>query len=127
MTLLGLLIFVIGCGGVKSNQNVFGGNQFKLPEQEVQLNSFFSVQYFVSKCGLLVGQITIPILRNDVKCFKMDNCFPLAFGLPAVFMLLSLFLFVAGKRFYVQVPPAGNTFIKVCGYLMVRIILISLF
>jgi solute carrier family 15 (oligopeptide transporter), member 1 len=107
---------------MKSNQSVFGGNQFKLPEQESQLNSFFSTQFFVSKIGLLAGQITIPILRNDVKCLGMDNCFPLAFGLPAVCMLLSFFLLLAGKSFYVHVPPSDNMFVKVCGCIAVSFV-----
>ena len=105
---------MVGSGGIKSNQNVFGGNQFKLPELENQLNVYFSLQYFVAKCGVLAGQITLPILRNDVKCFGVDDCFPLAFGVPAVIMMLSLLFFVSGKRFYTHVPPFGNMFVKVC-------------
>lgn len=120
LSLVGLLAVFVASGGMKTNQNVFGGNQFKLPEQESQLNTFFSVQYFVLKCGLLVGQMMIPVLRNDVKCFGMDNCFPLAFGLPAALMLLSFVVLLLGKSFYVNVPPAGNMFVKVCKCIAVR-------
>lgn len=99
---------------------MFGGNQFKLPEQENQLNTFFSVQYFVFKCGILAGQLIVPILRNDVKCFGMENCFPLAFGVPAVAMMTAMVTLLVGKSFYVHVPPTDNMFVKVCGCIMVR-------
>lgn len=121
MSLVGLLSIVIGSGGIKSNQNVFGGNQFKLPAEESQLNSYFSMQYFILKCGLLTGQILMPILRNDVQCFGADDCYPLAFGLPAVLMLLTFLILWAGKSFYVHKPTTENVFLKVCGCIFVRI------
>jgi solute carrier family 15 (oligopeptide transporter), member 1 len=120
LSLIGLFIFNVGSGGMRSNQSVFGGNQFKLPDQEHQLNIYFSVQYFVSKCGVLVGQITLPILRNDVKCFGMDDCFPLAFGVPAALMMVALIFFVSGKTLYQHIPPSDNMFVKVCKCISVR-------
>lgn len=115
------MIYVVASGGIKSNQNVFGGNQFKLPEQESQLNLYFSLQFFIIKCGLLSGQMLIPVLRSDVQCFGMDNCYPLAFGVPAMLTLISFLIFVLGKSFYVHVPTNENMFVKVCGCILVRI------
>lgn len=114
VSLVGLLAVVVASGGMKSNQSVFGGNQFILPDESEHLSRFFSVQYFVLKCGLLSGQIIIPFMRHDVKCFGMEDCYPLAFGLPAAFMFLSLVLFICGKSSYVHVPPNENMFLKVC-------------
>jgi solute carrier family 15 (oligopeptide transporter), member 1 len=108
---------------MKSNQNVFGGNQFKLPDQETLLKSLFSIQYLVSNCGVLAGQLTFPILRNEVKCFGMDDCFPLAFGVASVSLLVSLILFTSGKSVYTHVPPSDNMFVKVCKCVAVRILL----
>lgn len=119
MALVGLSTIVIGSGGIKSNQNVFGGNQFKLPDDEKQLNSYFSLQYFTLKCGLLAGQMFVPILRNDFQCFGMDDCYPLAFGVPAILMLLSFLILLAGKSIYVHIPPNENMFLKVCGCIVV--------
>ena len=118
--MIGLLAFVIASGGIKSNQNVFGGNQFKLPEDEAQINSYFSLQYFFSKCGTLLGQIVIPILRHDVQCFGMKDCYPLAFGLPAIVMLVAFFILLCGNSFYTHVPPNENMFVKVCRCIFVR-------
>lgn len=100
---------------------MFGGNQFKLPEEESSLNLYFSIQYFVIKCGSLIGQMLIPILRNDVKCFGTDNCYPLAFGLPAVLMLIASFAFLLGKPSYVHVATNENMFMKVCACILVRL------
>lgn len=109
-------------GGIKSSQNVFGGNQFKLPEQEGQLNTFFTLNYFAVKCGVLGGQLIIPVLKNDLNCFEKENCYPLAFGVPSIVMMTSLLLFVCGKSSYVHTPPPGNMFLKVCGCIMVKYI-----
>jgi solute carrier family 15 (oligopeptide transporter), member 1 len=43
ISLIGLSLYVVGSGGVKSNQNVFGGSQFKLPEEEQSLNSYLTL------------------------------------------------------------------------------------
>lgn len=112
-------MIVFASGGLRSNQNVFGGNQFSLPEQQDQLNSYFNLQFFVLKSGLLLGQIFVPILRHDVKCFGMDNCYPLAFGLPAALMLTSFVILLCGKSSYVQVAPTGSMLLKVCGCIWV--------
>jgi solute carrier family 15 (oligopeptide transporter), member 1 len=120
VSLLGLFIVVVASGGIKTNQTVFGGNQFKLPEQESLLTTYFSVQYLFVKGGILAGQILMPVLRNDVKCFEMENCFPLAFGVPSVVMVISFLILLSGYSFYVNVPPTENMLIKVCGCVMVR-------
>lgn len=107
-------MIVFASGGCRSNQNVFGGNQFSLPDQQEQLNSYFNLQFFVLKTGLLLGQILVPILRHDVKCFGMDDCYPLAFGVPAALMLTSFVILLCGKSSYVQVAPTGSMLVKVC-------------
>lgn len=121
MSIIGLFSIFFASGGIKTNQNVFGGNQFKLPEQEHQLNTFFSLQYFAVKCGVLAGQIALPLLRNDVKCFEMEHCYPLAFLVPAVITMLSLLSFLLEKSAFVHVPPAKNMFVEVCGCIKVNL------
>jgi dipeptide/tripeptide permease len=101
---------VIASGGIKSNQNVFGSIQFHLPNEEKQLNTYLSMQYFASKSGVLIGQIVMPILRHDVKCMGMDDCFPLAFGFSTSLLLLGSFVFMCGRSHYVQVKPTGNAY-----------------
>jgi solute carrier family 15 oligopeptide transporter 1 len=59
------LIFsqTLGTGGIKPCVAAFGGDQFKLPEQERQLQTFFSVFYFSINAGSLISTFITPIFR----------------------------------------------------------------
>jgi dipeptide/tripeptide permease len=62
-SLIGLLLIAIGTGGIKPCVAAFGGDQFKMPEQERQLQSFFSVFYFAINAGALISTFITPIFR----------------------------------------------------------------
>lgn len=83
-----MLSFGVGC--LKPCMQSFGGDQFKLPEQAKQAASFFSLFYMTLKVGSLLSTIVAPILRNDVKCFGQDHCFPMVFGSSLVFAALAI-------------------------------------
>lgn len=111
--LTGLLIAVVGVGSVKCNckfdsrscklswvfncftANTFAANQYK-SDQTTQLSFYFSMQYFCMKSGSIIGRFFNPILRQDVKCFGMNDCYPIAFAVPGkcdqIAMLLFCFL-----------------------------------
>ena len=91
----------------------FGGDQFKLPEQERHLQSFFSFFYLSINFGSLIGTFMTPILREDVECFGDDSCYSLAFGVPAILMAVATVIIVIGKPFYTMVPPEGSILVKV--------------
>lgn len=55
----------------------------------------------------------------------MDDCYPLAFGVPAMAILLSFAIFVCGTRLYVRAPPSGNMLVKVLACIFVRIFIIN--
>ncbi|XP_060564835.1 peptide transporter family 1-like [Ruditapes philippinarum] len=103
---VGLFLIAIGTGGIKASVAPFGADQF-LPGQEKWQNSFFSAFYFMINLGSMLSIIITPILRADVQCFGND-CYILAFGVPAVLMFLSVALFFLGRHQYQKVPPAGN-------------------
>lgn len=90
ISLLGLLFIAIGTGGIKPCVSSFGGEQFVMPHQVIQLQQYFSLFYVSINAGSTFSTIITPILRNDVKCFGQDSCFSLAFGVPAIFMCSSL-------------------------------------
>lgn len=90
MTILGLLLIAFGTGGIKPCVSAFGGDQFKLPEQEVYLSSFFSLFYFAINSGSLISTFLTPILRKDMHCFGLDTCYPLAFFVPFILMVVSV-------------------------------------
>ncbi|XP_011187890.1 peptide transporter family 1 isoform X4 [Zeugodacus cucurbitae] len=108
ITILGLTLIALGTGGIKPCVSAFGGDQFRMPEQAKQLATFFSLFYFAINAGSTISTTITPILREDVHCFGDKNCFSLAFGVPAILMLLSVVIFVAGRKLYVVKPPAGN-------------------
>lgn len=103
---IGLFLIACGTGGIKASVAPFGADQF-LPGQEKWQNSFFSAFYFMINLGSMISILLTPILRADVQCFDND-CYILAFGVPAVLMFLSILLFLLGKHQYQKVPPTGN-------------------
>lgn len=113
LTLLGLLLIAFGSGGIKPCVAAFGGEQFKLPQQAAQLAIFFSMFYFAVNSGSFVSTAITPILREDIPCFGKDDCYSLAFGVPAVLMAVSIVIFVLGKPLYKLSLPSGNMFVKV--------------
>lgn len=112
MTYIGLLLIAIGTGGIKPCVSAFGGDQFVLPQQARQLASFFSVFYFAINAGSLISTWLTPELRT-ISCMGQTTCFPLAFGVPAILMLLSLVIFVIGRPGYKVFKPQGNVLVDV--------------
>ncbi|BFG02290.1 peptide transporter family 1 [Drosophila madeirensis] len=108
VTIVGLILIAMGTGGIKPCVSAFGGDQFVLPQQAVQLAKFFSLFYFAINAGSMISTTVTPILRADVHCFGENDCFSLAFGIPAILMLVSVVIFVAGKRRYQINAPTGN-------------------
>ena len=113
MSFIGLGLIALGTGGIKPCVSAFGGDQFKLPEQERQLQTFFSVFYFSINAGSFLSTIVTPILREDVECFGDTTCYSLAFGVPAALMAIAILIIVLGKPLYKMNPPQGNILGKV--------------
>lgn len=115
LTFVGLSLIAIGSGGIKPCVAAFGGEQFKLPEQSVQLARFFSMFYFSINLGSFISTLVTPILREDIPCFSstMEECYPYGFGLPAILMAISIVIFLSGKFLYKILPNQGNMIVKV--------------
>lgn len=86
--------------------SAFGGNQFS-PRQKKYLDTFFSIFYLSINIGSTISTLITPIFRNDVKCFGND-CYALAFGVPAMAMFLSIVFFVIGTPFYKRDDEKGK-------------------
>lgn len=111
LSMLGLLLIALGTGGIKPCVSAFGGDQFILPQQERYLAMFFSLFYFSINTGSLISTLLTPVLR-ETECFD-DECFSLAFLVPAILMIISIVIFVSGKPMYKIVQPMGNLILKV--------------
>nr|XP_027203330.1 solute carrier family 15 member 2-like isoform X2 [Dermatophagoides pteronyssinus]XP_027203331.1 solute carrier family 15 member 2-like isoform X2 [Dermatophagoides pteronyssinus] len=112
---IGLTLIAIGTGGIKPCVSAFGGDQFQ-PGQEQQLRKFFSLFYIAINSGSLVSTFLTPILRQDVSCFGRSDCYPLAFGVPAILMVVALLLFIMGKfvsGYTINPPEKDNVVFRV--------------
>lgn len=116
LSFTGLFLIALGTGGIKPCVSAFGGDQFVLPQQERQLSQFFFVFYFSINAGSLLSTFVTPILRDDVSCFGED-CYSLAFGVPAILMLVAVVILLIGylTRLYKIVPPQGTILKEVSG------------
>lgn len=115
-----------GTGGIKPCVAAFGGDQFKMPEQEKYMATFFSLFYFSINAGSMISMVLTPILRNDVKCFDRKDCYSLAFGVPAMLMGVAVGFFVAGKCLYIVLTPTGNMLVLVVKCICVSNALLSI-
>lgn len=106
---IGLVLIAFGTGGIKPNVSAFGGDQFS-PEQARQKISFFSLFYMSINIGSLLSTIITPLIRGYVYCFD-DNCYSLAFGIPAILMIVAELVFASGYKLYTRIPP-GESILK---------------
>lgn len=114
LSMVGLFLIALGTGGIKPCVAAFGGDQFS-NHQEKQRRTFFSVFYLCINGGSLLSTIITPILRAQ-QCgihTKME-CYPLAFGVPAALMMVSLVVFIVGSPMYFKDKPQGNIMLAVC-------------
>jgi dipeptide/tripeptide permease len=114
---IGLILLALGTGGIKPCVSSFGGDQFS-PNQVKTIGRFFSVFYFTINAGSVLSMFLTPVLRSNVHCYGQKSCYPLAFGLPALLMIVATVIFISGKRLYKVVRPVGNVVVKVIGVSM---------
>ncbi|XP_068920258.1 solute carrier family 15 member 1 [Petaurus breviceps papuanus] len=113
LSMLGLVLIAFGTGGIKPCVSAFGGDQFE-ENQEKQRNRFFSIFYLAINSGSLLSTIITPMLRvHECGIHKKQECYPLAFGVPAALMAVSLIVFVIGSSMYKKFQPQGNVMSKV--------------
>ncbi|CAO2591924.1 Solute carrier family 15 member 1 [Lemmus lemmus] len=113
LSMIGLILIAFGTGGIKPCVSAFGGDQFE-EGQEKQRNQFFSIFYLAINAGSLISTIVTPILRvQECGIHSQQACYPLAFGVPAALMAVSLIVFVLGSGMYKKFQPQGNIMSKV--------------
>jgi len=97
--LVGCTLIAIGSGGIKPNCSAFAGDQ--IPKgQKALLERLYDLWYWMINLGSVGSQIAVPWLY--------ENYGPrVAFATPAAAMALALVVFIAGRRTYLKLPPAG--------------------
>ncbi|KAJ1369699.1 hypothetical protein KIN20_031228 [Parelaphostrongylus tenuis] len=101
----GLLVIAVGTGSIKPCVSAFAADQFAENQSDLRAQ-FFSFFYFAINAGSLFATLLTPILRGRVSCFGSQYCFPLAFGVPGVLMLIALLFFLSGWKLYKKQPPS---------------------
>ncbi|NXA24043.1 S15A1 protein, partial [Ibidorhyncha struthersii] len=113
LSMIGLILIALGTGGIKPCVSAFGGDQFD-DDQEKQRSRFFSIFYLSINAGSLLSTIITPILRaQECGIHSKQRCYPLAFGVPAALMAISLVVFIVGSGMYKKVQPQGNIMVQV--------------
>uniref|UniRef100_A0A8C8EGE1 Solute carrier family 15 member 2 n=1 Tax=Oncorhynchus tshawytscha TaxID=74940 RepID=A0A8C8EGE1_ONCTS len=112
LSMMGLILIAFGTGGIKPCVAAFGGDQFD-EEHTNERRKFFSIFYMSINAGSLLSTVITPILRGNVQCFGGD-CYALAFGVPAILMVIALVVFISGSGMYKKSPPEGNVLLDVC-------------
>jgi len=113
LSFIGLVMIAFGTGGIKPCVVSFGAEQFKLPEQENRLSTYFSVFYASINAGSLIATILTPYLRS-MECNDSDTCFPVAFGVPAALFIVAIAFFLGGRimNMYTMHMPSENVLVK---------------
>uniref|UniRef100_A0A3B4APN8 Solute carrier family 15 member 1 n=1 Tax=Periophthalmus magnuspinnatus TaxID=409849 RepID=A0A3B4APN8_9GOBI len=88
---------------------------FHVMPSEKQRSTFFSIFYLSINAGSLLSTIITPILRaQQCGIHTKQQCYPLAFGVPAALMVVALIVFIVGSGMYNKTAPQGNILVKVC-------------
>ncbi|XP_077030780.1 solute carrier family 15 member 1-like [Agelaius phoeniceus] len=113
LSMVGLILIALGTGGIKPCVSAFGGDQFE-EDQEKQRSTFFSLFYLSINAGSLLSTLITPTIRaSQCGIHSKQECYPLAFGVPAILMAVALVVFVIGSRMYKKVKPQGNVMLEV--------------
>ncbi len=105
----GLGLIALGSGGIKPCVSAFMGDQFR-PEQGHLLQKAYGAFYWAINFGSFFSFLVVPWVKDHYG-------YGPAFGVPGVFMLLAVVIFVLGTRQYVRVAPARHT--RSAGFLTV--------
>ncbi len=108
---IGMILIVIGQSGIKPNLSAFVGDQFR-QEQRHLLDRVYSWFYFAINVGSATSQLATPWLLAGCAFGALKLCANSAtawgFGVPGILMAAALAIYLAGRRSYVKVPPAGR-------------------
>lgn len=112
----GLYIIALGTGGVKACVPSFGADQFDDtdPKERIKKASFFNWYYFSIDLGAIVSCSLIVWIQDNAG-------WGLGFGIPALFMGLSIASFFLGTPLYRFQKQGGSPVTRMCQVLFASI------
>lgn len=96
----------IGNGGLKACDVALGGDQFRLPEQQSHMDTFFSNFYICANIGVFLALLIIPLFR-DLDCLGLNDCYILSFSIAGAVMVLATGLLLFSRRSAVDLFSKG--------------------
>ncbi|KAJ9067572.1 hypothetical protein DSO57_1037789 [Entomophthora muscae] len=102
--LLPTVLVALGSGCAKPCVTSHAGDQFRGAKG---LDKFYAAYILAMNIGILLAVTSIPMLKDGVECFG-GACYPLAYAVPALAVLLSLVIFACGRCYYRVIPPQGE-------------------
>ncbi|MBE2252526.1 MAG: MFS transporter [Myxococcus sp.] len=122
----GLFLIALGSGGIKPCVSAFVGDQFDQTNKHLA-KVVFDAFYWIINFGSFFASLLIPPLLSSTPTvitlggqvlFTLDTPLPrMAFGIPAMLMVVATVIFWLGRRRYVNVPPTPSdphSFARVC-------------
>jgi POT family proton-dependent oligopeptide transporter len=95
---LGLFLIALGSGGIKPCVSAFVGDQFDQSNKALA-KVVFDAFYWIINFGSFFASLLMPYFLREFGP-------RVAFGIPGVLMFVSTVILWAGRRLYVDVPPA---------------------
>ena len=110
LSLVALCLAALGDGGLRPVVSSLGADQLRSPVQLLLLPFFFSVWYYATNIGSIIGALVSPALRNALG-------YPCTFLLSFVLLFIAFIVFLSGRKRYHRVPPSPTppNFRFVCG------------
>jgi proton-dependent oligopeptide transporter, POT family len=96
-----LMLIALGAGGIKPCVSANVGDQFDESNNHL-ISKAFSYFYFAINAGSLLSILAIPWLKKNYGP-------QVAFGVPAIAMVIATIFFWAGRERYRRVPPKGDS------------------
>ncbi|KAL3528308.1 hypothetical protein ACH5RR_007630 [Cinchona calisaya] len=112
--LSGFALMIIGAGGIRPCNLAFGADQFNPNTESGKrgINSFFNWYFFTITFAQLVSVTLVVYVQSDVS-------WSIGLGIPAIFMLVSCFIFFMGTKIYVIVKPEGSPLTSIAQVMVV--------
>lgn len=103
--LTGFTSLIVGAAGIRPCNLAFGADQFNPNTESGKrgINSFFNWYFFTLTFAQVMSVTLVVYIQSDVS-------WSIGLGIPAIFMLISCFLFFGGTKIYVKVKPEGSPF-----------------
>lgn len=104
----GLYLVSLGMGGIKPCISSFGADQFDDtdPYEKIEKGSFFNWFYFSISIGCLLASTLIVWIQENVG-------WGIGFGIPALFMVVSIIFFFCGTPLYRFQRPGGSPLTRI--------------